>query len=394
MLDSVGLVHMNGRVYDPTLGRFLSADTVVQSLAATQSVNPYSYAWNDPLRYVDSNGHSLLGDLIGAIVGLAIIIFAPEIGLPAIGTAGSVTTAVVAGFVGSFVGAAISTGNLGAAFMAGILGGITGFAFYGAGSFATWASNGSKVWLYADGVLAHAAVGCGSAMMSGGICGRGALSAAVAEAAGPLENRAAQWGGLAAGTVAAGVVGGLAARTVNGSFDDGFSVGAAGYLFNKLFHQNGKLWAVKPTADEMAAHYANGTGETVYRRGDDVDLTDYAAGQFDKPVGTVIDVQPNSASLAAALVNWAAHVLEPGPLTDSFIYGSIGSSTILAGGLIQLGPDRFNFDMEGRGSRDWETALQHSTLGHGLPGKNFVTIFVGPTPIPKFTQGPFTPTVP
>jgi RHS repeat-associated protein len=26
MLDAVGLIHMNGRVYDPALGRFLSAD--------------------------------------------------------------------------------------------------------------------------------------------------------------------------------------------------------------------------------------------------------------------------------------------------------------------------------------------------------------------------------
>src|SRR5205814_8110039 len=42
MLDSVALVHMNGRVYDPFLGRFLSADTVIQSLGATESINPRS----------------------------------------------------------------------------------------------------------------------------------------------------------------------------------------------------------------------------------------------------------------------------------------------------------------------------------------------------------------
>ncbi len=257
------------------------------------------------------------------------------------------------------------------------------------------AANGSNVWLYADGVLAHAAVGCGAAMLSGGNCGKGAFSAAVAEAAGPLEDSAAQWGGQAVATVTAGIVGGLAARAVNASFDDGFSVGAAGYLFNKLFHRNGKLWAVDPTADEMAAHYADGTGETVYRLGSDVDLSEYPPGQFNVPVGSVITLQPSSASLVTALFNWSLNVLEPGPLTDSFIYGSIGASTILAGGYIQLGPDTFNYDMEGRGLRDWETALQQSTLGGGMPGKNFVTVFVGPTPLPpKFSPGPFVPTVP
>jgi RHS repeat-associated protein len=29
MVDSVGIIHMNGRIYDPTLGRFLQADSFV-----------------------------------------------------------------------------------------------------------------------------------------------------------------------------------------------------------------------------------------------------------------------------------------------------------------------------------------------------------------------------
>src|SRR5205814_407673 len=72
MLDSVALVHMNGRVYDPYLGRFLSADSVIQTLGATESINPYAYAWNDPLKYTDPSGHSLLGDILGAIVGIVL----------------------------------------------------------------------------------------------------------------------------------------------------------------------------------------------------------------------------------------------------------------------------------------------------------------------------------
>ena len=55
-LDPVGLVHMNGRVYDPELGRFLSADIVVQDVTNLQSWNAYSYVLNNPLSYTDPTG--------------------------------------------------------------------------------------------------------------------------------------------------------------------------------------------------------------------------------------------------------------------------------------------------------------------------------------------------
>ena len=55
-LDSIGLIHMNGRVYDPTLGRFLSVDPFVPNPTATQSFNRYSYVINNPLSYTDPTG--------------------------------------------------------------------------------------------------------------------------------------------------------------------------------------------------------------------------------------------------------------------------------------------------------------------------------------------------
>ena len=58
-LDNVGLIHMNGRVYDPLLGRFLSADPFVQSPMNAQSLNAYSYVENNPLSYVDPSGFFL-----------------------------------------------------------------------------------------------------------------------------------------------------------------------------------------------------------------------------------------------------------------------------------------------------------------------------------------------
>jgi len=55
-LDSLKLIHMNGRVFDPTLGRFMSADPFVQSPFDGQSFNRYSYTFNDPLSNVDPSG--------------------------------------------------------------------------------------------------------------------------------------------------------------------------------------------------------------------------------------------------------------------------------------------------------------------------------------------------
>lgn len=57
-LDNHNLVHMGGRVYDPNLGRFLSADIVVQSPYDSQSYNRYSYTFNNSLSRVDPSGYS------------------------------------------------------------------------------------------------------------------------------------------------------------------------------------------------------------------------------------------------------------------------------------------------------------------------------------------------
>jgi RHS repeat-associated protein len=57
-LDNLNLVHMNGRVYDPVVGRFISADPFVAEPFDSQGFNRYSYVGNNPLSFTDPSGFS------------------------------------------------------------------------------------------------------------------------------------------------------------------------------------------------------------------------------------------------------------------------------------------------------------------------------------------------
>ena len=69
-IDGYDLINMNGRVYDPLIGRFLSPDMYVQLPGFSQSFNRYSYCLNNPLKYTDPDGESIIGAVVvGAIIG-------------------------------------------------------------------------------------------------------------------------------------------------------------------------------------------------------------------------------------------------------------------------------------------------------------------------------------
>jgi RHS repeat-associated protein len=55
-LDEFGLINMNGRMYDPYIGRFLSVDPIIQFPGNSQSFNGYGYCLNNPLIYTDPSG--------------------------------------------------------------------------------------------------------------------------------------------------------------------------------------------------------------------------------------------------------------------------------------------------------------------------------------------------
>jgi RHS repeat-associated protein len=72
-LDAFDLINMNGRMYDPYLGRFLSPDNYVQKPDATQSFNRYTYCLNNPLVYTDPSGEWFgYDDAIVAALGFVV----------------------------------------------------------------------------------------------------------------------------------------------------------------------------------------------------------------------------------------------------------------------------------------------------------------------------------
>jgi RHS repeat-associated protein len=245
MLDQLALVHMNGRVYDPLTGRFLSADSILQDPTSSQSYNRYSYVWNNPTNATDPSGYlSLFGIHIlpglfnnGNIkIGAAVVVavFAPYISayvgwtgavVDGVATAGGVSGSLgLSGAVGSgILGGAAAGGIMGGTLQSAVVGGFTGGAFGAVGD--AWKVPGSM-----GNVLGHAAVGCASGLMSGTGCGTGALSAGFSAAAAPYVSVL----GPVGGTVASAVVGGTASVLGGGTFESGAVMGAEGYLFNQL----------------------------------------------------------------------------------------------------------------------------------------------------------------
>lgn len=69
-LSLFNLINMNGRLYDPLVGRMLSTDSQIQAPDFTQNYNRYSYALNNPLRFTDPDGETIVDAMVGgAIVG-------------------------------------------------------------------------------------------------------------------------------------------------------------------------------------------------------------------------------------------------------------------------------------------------------------------------------------
>ncbi len=75
-IDELGIIHMNGRVYDPRLARFLSVDPIVADGTNLQTYNRYSYVRNNPLNATDPSGYNplfIVNVIVSALVADGVI---------------------------------------------------------------------------------------------------------------------------------------------------------------------------------------------------------------------------------------------------------------------------------------------------------------------------------
>ncbi len=249
------LVHMNGRIYDPVAGRFVSADPIIQDATNPQSFNRYAYVYNNPLSFTDPHGFSAWSQWIRPVVITVATwyVLGPGGAFGASGVFGAVGGS--AGLFGStlangfasaaaagFAAGGIQGGNIESA----VYGAFSAVAFYGVGQSATFLADKYGTAFWGSGspgrVVLHGAAGCASASVAGGSCGHGAISAAFAEAAGPNVS-SVTGGNKVAGFVGAIVAGGAAARLAGGKFANGAATGAFSYLFNSLAHPTNTLEA-------------------------------------------------------------------------------------------------------------------------------------------------------
>jgi len=207
-LDKFGLINMNGRMYDPILGRFLSPDNYVQAPDNTQNFNRYSYCLNNPMRYTDPSGEViwLLPALISGTINLAMNLGKVNNLGDALGYFG---IGAIAGGLSAGIGTGIATSMAGASFGAGFVGSSQGVAAILGSSFSSSFFSGAAIGA-ASGFVAGFAGGAGNAWMGGASFGDGLTAGVIGGGIGALT-----------GGVLGGVGGGIDAASHGRNFWDG-----------------------------------------------------------------------------------------------------------------------------------------------------------------------------
>jgi hypothetical protein len=257
---------MNGRVYDPTLGRFLSADPNVDGVSDAQGFNRYSYVGNNPMNATDPSGYFSLKDALKIVAAVVVGVVTAGIALYAAGfttfanvgflSLGSAISSVASGsfasfglasaiiggaglgFGSSFAGSLLNGGSVGDAFKAGlvgaVVGGISAGVAHGIGEFAQ-----GHEWFQGFGQnMAHGVTQGALTEATGGQFRHGFYAGFAGSAlAKPVGGLAP--GGRVGQTIAAAVVGGTASAVGGGKFGNGAVSAAFVYLFNHSAHDTG-----------------------------------------------------------------------------------------------------------------------------------------------------------
>lgn len=238
-LDDVGVIHMNGRIFDPRLGMFMQGDPFIQDPTNLQNYNRYAYCYNNPMTCTDPSGYLFNGlikfGLVDNLWNNHIKKYAPVIAAVAVSVylpgsdflislvgKGAIAQAAVTGFISG----TIATGNV----KGGLQGAFTAGMFAGAGNVIA-----GQAWGYGASVALHGVIGCVTSEATGGNCGSGALSAAFSKAMIEVTGPMVKSDPLA-GLAISSVVGGTASVLGGGKFANGARTAAFGYLFNAGLH--------------------------------------------------------------------------------------------------------------------------------------------------------------
>jgi len=258
MLDEVGIIHMNGRIYDAKLGRFLQADPIIQAPYNTQSLNRYSYTTNNPLNAIDPSGYSFFRKLIGVLTNGIIGELLAAIN-PRFRALFQIATCMMGNFVAcgaSAFGNAYAEGaSLKDSIKAGFTAGVSSFAFTQAGEFfagaeAANAAAVAKGTLKAGEVLengltaaqtvakiaTHAMIGGVMSELQGGKFGHGFLAAGFTQSlSGQIDGIGGNNGfGKFSRVLAASVVSGTASKITGGKFANGAKAAAFVFALREL----------------------------------------------------------------------------------------------------------------------------------------------------------------
>lgn len=264
-LDNVGLVHMNGRLYDPRLGVFLQADPLIANPFGLQDFNRYAYCNLDPMSCTDPSGylrlfgHRVLPGLfknkifrIVAAVAISYFLMPGGYAWGEFGVLGGVTTnPIVQTAISGFAGGAVASGNL----SGGLQGAVSAIGFYGVGELV----GGMETF---GSAMVHGVAGCVSSEINGGKCGPGFLSASFSKAMIPVTAPMIRVDPLA-GTVISAVVGGAGALLGGGKFANGALTAAFGYLFN-CGHDPGTCMSDQFSDDPRGHEYEHNLEYTTY----------------------------------------------------------------------------------------------------------------------------------
>lgn len=225
----VGIIHMNGRLYDPLLRRFLNADENIQDPTNTQNYNKYGYVLNNPLMYNDPSGEFAFAVLVAVMAKAA---FAAVAITAATYTATALIKGnwTVSGFFRSISSAAIT-------------GMVSGALSFGIGTLFQVASIANSLGTTGV-VLARAGLHAVSMGVLSSVTGSsfwsGAASGAFASLSGDLLNGVKEgFFGSDAGKLATGITaGGVGSVLAGGNFwhgaMNGFFVTAFNYLEHKI----------------------------------------------------------------------------------------------------------------------------------------------------------------